>query len=618
MLTPSPQELIAAQRLQGVPEAEMFGALSNALTTSPQVSLSGLIAAHKMLQAEAAKKQVMQAQAMAAQGSGLPGMMPQQQGTVAQQVAQALANTRAEVAQTQPQPHMDPREGGVTALDAGNVGEHYNTGGIVAFAGESAEEAGGLGQLVSTPDELDALGAARDEARQRFISATPPGTLTLRRNPAAGEAYEELRRRYREADERLKRALPSSLPAVTGRPMYGLSAVAPAVPALAFPSTNAPTAPTTPAAPAAPPASGHGPALVPPPQDTPPVRAPAAAPARPAAPAAPTRFDTSAIDARFRQEREELDEEQRRAEGMLSELDNRARPSLQAITAEQAIQKKAALAAEGIPDVPYKERIDKLASEAGKAKQERDVDRLLAAAQGFFAMGASKSPYALQAFSEGLGITAKELRGVEADYRKAEAARLDKMEALKQAHRAEVLGDQKLATELYDKALTRDEQERESTRRFAGGILTNTMNRKAALTQSQATITSGLMQRDASLASTAAQREQTAAYRQAQLEETRRRNLESERQRIAKFYLDAQKAHPLMEKNSALQTALTALEQLDDQLAAPGKSKDPTLLTKREELATRIVRYKNQVDNDSMATARRMMGSGFTYLGEER
>jgi len=109
---------------------------------------------------------------------------------------------------------------------------------------------------------------------------------------------------------------------------------------------------------------------------------------------------------------------------------------------EYKVGEDAFLKAQGMPTnaESLKTRTDRLAKEGEQARKDRDVDRWLAAAQGFFAMGAGQSPYALQNIAAGLGVTTKELKGVEADYRKGVQLRADKTDLLKEAARQEALG----------------------------------------------------------------------------------------------------------------------------------------------------------------------------------
>ena len=106
-------------------------------------------------------------------------------------------------------------------------------------------------------------------------------------------------------------------------------------------------------------------------------------------------------------------------------------------------EEDALLKAQGLPTSAesLKERLANLATAGREARNNRDVDRWMAAAQGFFAMAGGKSQYAMQNMAEGLNIGVKELRAVEQDYRKIDQLQKDKAELLKEAARQEARGD---------------------------------------------------------------------------------------------------------------------------------------------------------------------------------
>jgi hypothetical protein len=107
------------------------------------------------------------------------------------------------------------------------------------------------------------------------------------------------------------------------------------------------------------------------------------------------------------------------------------------------IGEDAYLKAQGMPTSAdsMKQRIDKLTNEATQARKDRDVDRWMAVAQGFFAMGAGTSRYALQNFATGLGIGTTEFKNVEKDYRKGVQLRADRTDLLGEAARLEARND---------------------------------------------------------------------------------------------------------------------------------------------------------------------------------
>jgi hypothetical protein len=110
----------------------------------------------------------------------------------------------------------------------------------------------------------------------------------------------------------------------------------------------------------------------------------------------------------------------------------------------------------------YKDRIDELKGQATQAREDRNTDRWLAVAQGFFAMGAGKSRYAMQNMAEGLGIGVSQLKDAEKEHRKAEQASKDRVALLEEGHRQETLGNVKAGRELFEKAQQREADRRKS------------------------------------------------------------------------------------------------------------------------------------------------------------
>ena len=316
---------------------------------------------------------------------------------------------------------------------------------------------------------------------------------------------------------------------------------------------------------------------------------------------------------------------QRRSLQGLSDLDNPEvdpvtgepvpKKTLASIAAEQDTERKRALKASGVSEQGFNERITELTGQASQARQDRDVDRWMAAAQGFFAMGAGGSRFAMQNMAEGLGIGTKQLQAAEKEYRVGEKARLDSIGVLKQAQRAEVLGNQKDAANSFEKYETLQEREKESKRRTLEhlGLVAAQQETGLATKEMQAQ-----QARDAALARTAEARyrsDAVAESRRQSQEEIKRRNEEVERQRFATFQLTAEKQHKYNQKGSPLDTALGELEIVQSKLAAKGKSNDPDLLTQEAALKTRIGGYNDAIANDSAAKAKRMMGAGNSEWG---
>jgi hypothetical protein len=120
---------------------------------------------------------------------------------------------------------------------------------------------------------------------------------------------------------------------------------------------------------------------------------------------------------------------------------------------------------QGIEDVTYKQRINELTNSATQAKKDRDTDRLLSAAEGFFAAAAGTSPWAMQNFAKGAGITTKSLLAAEQEYRKGEKTRLDSIASMKQAQRAEAIGD-------FDRVLKEEEKQNALSEKYDAHQLT--------------------------------------------------------------------------------------------------------------------------------------------------
>lgn len=98
------------------------------------------------------------------------------------------------------------------------------------------------------------------------------------------------------------------------------------------------------------------------------------------------------------------------------------------------------------------DRLKEFQTEAKDAIKQRDQDRWLAVAQGFFAAAAGQSPNAMQNFAQGLGLTAKEFTTINKDFQAAEQARKRMELALRQADRAERMGSEKEALAARDRA----------------------------------------------------------------------------------------------------------------------------------------------------------------------
>lgn len=98
------------------------------------------------------------------------------------------------------------------------------------------------------------------------------------------------------------------------------------------------------------------------------------------------------------------------------------------------------------------EDIRKFYKEEGeKISKDANTERWLALAMGGFAMAAAKSPYALQNFGEGMGLTTRQISAVNREMRTAEDARKKAERAEVQANRLEQIGKIKDAEAYRDK-----------------------------------------------------------------------------------------------------------------------------------------------------------------------
>ena len=285
------------------------------------------------------------------------------------------------------------------------------------------------------------------------------------------------------------------------------------------------------------------------------------------------------------------------------------------IVASQNEERKKALTAAGLPEQGHKERITELVGQASQARNDRDVDRWMAVAQGFFAMAGGKSQYAMQNMAEGLGVGVKQLQASEKEYRVGEKARLESIATLKQAQRAEELGHIKEATASYEKYQELVQKDRDAKRKSAEHLLTTATQQEQIVATREASLASTKAIRDASLAASAATRAASQEQAAARLGENKRAHIAAERQREANFYLLAEKQHRLNQKGGPLDTALGELEIVQSKLAAKGKSKDPDLLTQKVEIETRIGKHNDTIANESEARAKRMMRVGSSDWG---
>jgi hypothetical protein len=95
----------------------------------------------------------------------------------------------------------------------------------------------------------------------------------------------------------------------------------------------------------------------------------------------------------------------------------------------------------GLKDEFGKEQVDRLASLAQQAKQDRNVGLWMSAATGFFAMGAGKSQYALQNFAAGAGLGVEQANSALNAYSKRQTELNQSQLEIEKARRAEKRGD---------------------------------------------------------------------------------------------------------------------------------------------------------------------------------
>lgn len=136
-----------------------------------------------------------------------------------------------------------------------------------------------------------------------------------------------------------------------------------------------------------------------------------------------------------------------------------------------------------IPSKELAAKLDMFNQEAKTLKGSRDFDRWMSFAQGFFAMGAGRSPYAMQNIAEGLGITTKQLSAAEKEYNAAEKERTRAVQAAQDAARAEAIGRVDVAMSMREKAKIAEQASKDRRERMLGtliGVETSSKDRRAA------------------------------------------------------------------------------------------------------------------------------------------
>jgi hypothetical protein len=489
----SKAEYLAKKYLLNAPQDQQMGALQRALSEMPPNvpnSLQQLITAHNLLKKSQEQQQRQQALALAQQGQVAPsGGFAR---SVKDDVAQALAAENQQLeAQLMAREAAPMRAGGIAELPVQNFSENsFAGGGIVAFAegGDPEERYRTLAerQQVSTPALARWWRNAPWQTREQSIEQNArelARAQTLVPGAAAAPQDQE-RTPPVDRDEKGVRVGDNS----------GIASLVTAKPAT---SVDAGMGGSSSAAPRS--------LLFP-----------------------------------------EMQEMQRIAMGKIKDTKALPEKTLDEIRKEQEEGTTAALRKAGLSEKPNEERIAEMKDEAQQALKDRDTDRLLALAQGFFAMGASKSPRLLESMSEGFGVTTKELKSVESEFRKAEKARKDAESALKQAQRAEVLGNEKRATESYERYQALQERSRAHDATIASTLFQRIGTAELAA--------AGREQANATRAAAAAN---TAAMREAALGEQQMRR----EQQLQIQYGKQLKEHPAYDQAVALQGRLVQLQQ---------------------------------------------------------
>lgn len=628
----------AHKYLQGVPEGGMLPAINMALSSNPNLSLTQLITAHRLLTQQQQQQQAMQAVQQAQQGGGLPGQAPQPT-TVAQDIQQQLAQVNPQLEQQVIGSAAQPdRESGIAGLDTGDsFGQtlHAAGGGIIAFA---------EGEKVPKPDGDEAAHAKynqalRNSGLQSIVDYTGALAADVARIPSQvipwdWEEFErtgKLQKGYEKTgffpitrdvsdmqagrsagyDKTIQQAKDTSQAAPVGNitfdPMKGGVQINPikspqgdtrnaamdefmaAQNAAANTRAVAPAAPTAPAAPA----TKAPPAMI----------APSGAEVE-TSPAMKAAWD--AVNA-----------QRAKSEKMFSSIEAPAKMTRDQSDAAAEARYNAALARNGIDPDAYKTRVSELKEQAMQAKQDRDVDLYMAAAKGFFAMAGGSSQYALKNIADGLGVGTDAARGALVEYRKGEKARMDSIAALNQAHRADVLGREDKKQSAWEKYETNQEKWREAQLKVAEHLGVSAIAQGQILATREGTLQAAKDAAKARAQAASSAAEDRKLIAEARLDETKRKNAEEERRLNAQYYQRAEEKHPLRQKGSPLFTALAELESVQSDLAIPKNSKNPDLLTKENALRTRIAKYQDQIANESAAEATRMMNaqSKFKYLG---
>jgi hypothetical protein len=145
------------------------------------------------------------------------------------------------------------------------------------------------------------------------------------------------------------------------------------------------------------------------------------------------------------------------AEGYLRDIMKGRTPEEQAAsdqkTREEFGQRRQAMYKErGIDPDLYKKELTSIFQQGESALKNKDMDRALAMAEGFFTMAAGSSPYLFQNAAQGLGVSVKNLRQAEKDFRESELQRQKAAMSVRLAEKAAADGDFKAEEDYVTRA----------------------------------------------------------------------------------------------------------------------------------------------------------------------
>jgi hypothetical protein len=110
----------------------------------------------------------------------------------------------------------------------------------------------------------------------------------------------------------------------------------------------------------------------------------------------------------------------------------------------------------------FEETEASIKKEEGAEPADKEKAGLMALTQGFLAVAAGESPYALTNIAKGLGLGLKEYGDSLKEFKKAGKERQKQMAEIEQARRAEARGDVDKASSLYESAQDREQRRRAS------------------------------------------------------------------------------------------------------------------------------------------------------------